>query len=57
LESVQRFLVRLHAKGIQVRIAELHEQGISLHQISHQLGIGYGTAWNYVQRLKKEVIP
>jgi DNA invertase Pin-like site-specific DNA recombinase len=40
------------AKGIQVRITELHEQGISLHQISKQLGIGYGTAWNYVHRLK-----
>jgi DNA invertase Pin-like site-specific DNA recombinase len=39
------------ARGVQVRIAELHEQGISLHQISKQLGIGYGTAWNYVHRL------
>ncbi len=44
-------------KGTQVRIAELHEQGVSLHQISKQLGIGYGTAWNYVQRLKQEVVP
>jgi DNA invertase Pin-like site-specific DNA recombinase len=40
------------ARGVQVRIAELHEQGVSLHQISKQLGIGYGTAWNYVHRLK-----
>ncbi len=40
------------ARGMQVRIAELYEQGVSLHQISKQLGIGYGTAWNYVQRLK-----
>ena len=40
------------AKSTQVRIAELHAQGISLHQISKQLKIGYGTAWNYVQRLK-----
>ena len=24
----------------------------SISHISKQLGIGYGTAWNYVQRLK-----
>jgi DNA invertase Pin-like site-specific DNA recombinase len=41
------------AKSSQNRIAELHAQGVSLHQISKQLGIGYGTAWNYVQRLKE----
>ena len=35
-----------------MRIAELHAQGVSMNQISRQLGIGYGTAWNYVQRLK-----
>ena len=40
------------AKGVQVRIAALHEQGVSIQQISKQLGIGYGTAWNYVHRLK-----
>jgi DNA invertase Pin-like site-specific DNA recombinase len=40
------------AKGIQVRIAERHAQGTSLHQISKQLGIGYGTVWNYVQHAK-----
>lgn len=40
------------AKGMQVRIAELHAQGTSLHQISKQLGIGYGTVWNYVQHAK-----
>ena len=32
------------AKSVQVRIAALHDQGVSLHQISKQLGIGYGTA-------------
>jgi DNA invertase Pin-like site-specific DNA recombinase len=40
------------AKGMQVRIAELHAQGTSLHQISKQLGLGYGTVWNYVQHAK-----
>jgi DNA invertase Pin-like site-specific DNA recombinase len=45
------------AKGMQVRIAELHAQGLSLHQISKQLGIGYGTVWNYVQRAKLALSP
>jgi DNA invertase Pin-like site-specific DNA recombinase len=40
-------------KGIQTRIAKLYQQGVSIHQISKQLGIGYGTAWNYVQRCKQ----
>jgi len=41
-------------KSIQVRIAELHGQGLSIHQISKHLGVGYGTAWNYVQRVKQK---
>ena len=45
------------AKGMQVRIAELHAQGTSQHQISKQLGIGYGTVWNYVQRAKLALSP
>lgn len=40
-------------KTLQSRIAVLHAQGISISQISKQLVIGYGTAWNYVQRLKE----
>jgi DNA invertase Pin-like site-specific DNA recombinase len=40
------------AEEIQARIATLYAQGVSIHQISKQLGIGYGTAWNYVQRAK-----
>jgi DNA invertase Pin-like site-specific DNA recombinase len=40
-------------KTLQSRIAVLHAQDVSISQISKQLGIGYGTAWNYVQRLKK----
>ena len=38
--------------GIQGRIADLYHQGVSMHQMSKQLGIGYGTVWNYVQRVK-----
>ena len=40
------------ARSIQTRIARLYAQGTSISFISKQLGIGYGTAWNYVQRLK-----
>jgi DNA invertase Pin-like site-specific DNA recombinase len=40
-------------KTLQSRIVVLHAQGISISQISKQLGIGYGTAWNYVQWLKE----
>lgn len=38
--------------GIQGYIADLYHQGVSMHQMSKQLGIGYGTVWNYVQRVK-----
>ena len=40
------------ARPLQTRIARLYAQGTSISHISKQLGIGYGTAWNYVQRLK-----
>src|SRR4029450_13926710 len=40
------------ARPIQTRIALLYAQGTSISHISKRLGIGYGTAWNYVQRLK-----
>jgi len=40
------------ARLIQRCIARLYAQGTSISHISKQLGIGYGTAWNYVQRLK-----
>ena len=39
-------------KPLQARIAALHAQGYSIHQISTRLPISYGTAWNYVQRYK-----
>jgi DNA invertase Pin-like site-specific DNA recombinase len=40
--------------AVQRRIATLYHQGLSIHQIGRQLEIGYGTAWNYVQRLKTD---
>jgi DNA invertase Pin-like site-specific DNA recombinase len=40
-------------KKLQSQIAALHAQDVSISQISKQLEIGYGTAWNYVQRLKE----
>src|SRR2546426_11634121 len=41
------------AEELQARIAALYAEGCSIHQISKQLGIGYGTAWNYVQHAKE----
>jgi transposase len=38
---------------VQTRIAALYAQGDSISQVSKQLDIGYGTAWNYVQRVKR----
>jgi transposase-like protein len=43
---------RSSGKEFQARIAALYAEGLSIHQISKQLGIGYGTAWNYVQHAK-----
>ena len=31
------------------RIAELHGQGVSIKRIAKELGIAYGTAWNYIK--------
>lgn len=39
-------------KDMQASIATLYKRGISISQISKRLGIGYGTAWNYVQKYK-----
>jgi DNA invertase Pin-like site-specific DNA recombinase len=38
---------------VQRQIATLYQQGRSIPPISKQIEIGYGTAWNYVQRVKK----
>ena len=40
------------AAEVQARIATLYGQGVSIHHISKQLDVSYGTVWNYVQRLK-----
>jgi DNA invertase Pin-like site-specific DNA recombinase len=34
------------------RIAELHGQGMSVKRIAKELGIAYGTAWNYAKGTK-----
>lgn len=39
-------------QSIQHRIQELYNSKTSIKQISKQLGISYGSAWNYVQKLK-----
>ena len=35
------------------RIAELHRAGMSIKRIRKELGIAYGTAWNYVRALEQ----
>jgi len=36
----------------QKRIQDLYKDKVSIKQISKQLGISYGSAWNYVQQIK-----
>jgi len=36
----------------QKRIHDLYKDKVSIKQISQQLGISYGSAWNYVQQIK-----
>jgi DNA invertase Pin-like site-specific DNA recombinase len=63
-ERVKAGMMRAKAQGkpisraplaaeLQAQIAALYAEGRSIHQISKQLGIGYGTAWNYVQHAKE----
>ena len=63
-ERVKAGMVRAKAQGkpisraplaaeLQAQIAALYAEGRSIHQISKQLGIGYGTAWNYVRHAKE----
>jgi DNA invertase Pin-like site-specific DNA recombinase len=35
-------------KHVQVRSADLYQQGSPIQRISQRLGIGYGTGWNDV---------
>jgi DNA invertase Pin-like site-specific DNA recombinase len=62
-ERVKAGMARAKAQGkrisrpplttsIRLQIAQMYEQNISINQISKKLGISYGSAWNYVQRLK-----
>ena len=39
-------------KSVQEKIAQLRGEGRSINQIGKELGISYGSAWNYVQKLK-----
>ena len=62
-ERVKAGMARAKAQGKRISRAPLPAgiQGlhcgplsprVSMHQMSKQLGIGYGTVWNYVQRVK-----
>ena len=41
-----------HAEELQAQIMALAAEGLSIHQIGKQLGLGYGTAWKYIRRVK-----
>ncbi len=62
-ERVKAGMARAKAQGKRIsrpklngnlrqKIKELYDDKISIKQISKQLGISYGSAWNYVQELK-----
>src|ERR671920_1018760 len=62
-ERVRAGMARAKAQGRRVsrppipaatrrRIEELHRQGKSINGIAKELGIAYGTAWNYVKGTK-----
>lgn len=62
-ERVKAGMARAKAQGKRIsrprlngnlrqKIRELYDDKISIKQISKQLGISYGSAWNYVQELK-----
>jgi molybdenum-dependent DNA-binding transcriptional regulator ModE len=36
----------------KAQIERLHQEGISINQISQRLNIAYGMAWNYVQTVE-----
>ena len=40
------------AKSVQDEIAELYQQKKSINQIRKELGVSYGSVWNYVQKIK-----
>ena len=40
------------AEELQAQIMALAAEGLSIHQIGKQLGLGYGTAWKYIRRVK-----
>lgn len=42
------------AVHLQEEIFELQEQGLSMNRISKQLGIAYGTVYNYIGKIKKQ---
>jgi transposase len=40
----------------KAQIERLHQEGISINQISQRLDIANGTAWNYVEVYKKTAV-
>lgn len=38
----------------QAQIRDLYAQGLSMNQISKQIGVAYGTVYNYVQKIRQD---
>lgn len=66
-ESVRAGMARAKAAGkrvsrppisedVQAQIKALYEDDTSISQIAKQLGIAYGTAWNYVKRFREDEV-
>ena len=58
IDRVVNRLKELRPQGLALSIISLAELSEGVHysrtpEQSQQLGIGYGTAWNYVQRVKQ----
>jgi len=62
-QRVKAGMARANAQGIRIfrppfaidkqrQIFELQQQGLSMNKISKQLGIAYGTVYNYVSKLR-----
>lgn len=41
------------AESKQAEIRELYARGLSMNQISKQIGVAYGTVYNYVQKIRQ----
>ena len=51
-QRVRAGMARAKAQAKQEAIAQLLRKGLSMNQVSNQLGVAYGTVYNYARKLK-----